>query len=60
MLLLLKEAIKRRGDDLQLFQEAYYWRFQKHIDIGGDIIAWRVQERVPQYVIEYLRHIYEI
>lgn len=60
MLLLLKEAIRKRGDDLQFFQEAYIWRFQKHVDVAGDILAYRVQQRVPSYVLDYLKHIYQI
>lgn len=61
MLLLLQEAIVRGGrDDLMFFQTAYIWRFNKQVDISVDVLAYRTQQRVPSYVLEYLRHIYEL
>ena len=59
MLLLLHEAIKKAGgDDTQFFTSAYIWRFDKRVDVSGDILAFRVQQFIPPYVCAYLRHIY--
>lgn len=56
MLLILLEAIKRSGgDDLQYFQAAYLWRYQKQIDVWGDIISFRTQQVIPRYVEEFTR-----
>lgn len=60
MKLLLREAILRRHDDLQFFQEAYVWRFKAQGNVLSDVVAWRSQEHVPPYVIAYLRHCYEL
>lgn len=56
MLLILLEAIKRSGgDDLQYFQSAYYWKYQRHIDVWGDVLAFRTQQVIPKYVEEFTR-----
>lgn len=61
MLLLLREAIERMGrDDLMFFQTAYLWRFKKQVDVAGDVLAFRVQQQIPQYVKEYLKHVYDL
>ena len=58
---LLEEAIKRSGgDDLIFFQSAYIWRFKKQVDMFGDVLAWRVQKAIPQYIKEYLKHVYDL
>lgn len=53
MLLALSEIIRRSGhSDLEFFQVAYYWRFQKHVDVWGDVLAFRTQGVIPSYVKE--------
>ena len=60
MLLILKEAIKRHHSDLEFFQCAYLWRFKKETDVFGDVLAYRTQNTIPQYVREYLKHVYDL
>lgn len=59
MLLRLIEAIKKSGGtDLEYFQSAYFWKFQKHINVFGDILAFRTQQHIPDYVVQFMRHTY--
>lgn len=54
---LLKTAIARSGgDDLQFFESCYYWKHKKHVSVWGDILAYRTQGRIPDYVLEFLNH----
>lgn len=46
-----------RADDFFFFETAYQWRFEKRIDVSGDVTAWRVQQIVPSYVAEFILHI---
>jgi len=58
MLLMVKELIQRKGgDDLLFFQTAFQWRYGKQIDVWGDILAYRLQGKLPQYVLEYTKHV---
>lgn len=55
MLLALSEIIRRSGhSDLEFFQVAYCYRFQKQVDVWGDVLAFRTQGIVPSYVREYV------
>ncbi len=59
MILLLAEAIKRSGGtDLQYFESAYYWKYQKQTNCFGDVLAYRTQSFIPHYVKEFLAHVY--
>lgn len=59
MILLLAEVIKRSGGtDLQYFESCYYWKYQKQINCFGDVLAYRVQGIIPNYVKEFLAHVY--
>ena len=58
MLLLLVATLKKiKRTDFEYFQEAYYWKYQKQANVYGDIIAWRVQKFIPEYVSEYTEYI---
>jgi hypothetical protein len=58
MLLYLANKIHELGgDDRSFFVSAYIWRFNKVVDISGDVLAYRVQGFVPPYVSEYIKHI---
>lgn len=60
MVLLLETAIERTGkDDLQFFQTAYLYRFNKYADVFGDVLAWRTHKEVPQYVKDYLKYLFD-
>lgn len=60
MILLLQTAIERTGkDDLQFFQTAYLYKYEKYANVWGDVLAWRLQKAVPQYVKEYLAYLYD-
>ena len=55
MQLLLREAIRKSGgDDSQFFQAAYWWKFRQHINVWGDILAYRPQQKIPDYVVQVL------
>ena len=59
MMLLLTEAIKRSGGtDLQYFEACYFWKYGKLVDCFGDVLAYRVQGIIPNYVKEFLAHVY--
>jgi len=59
-MLLLETAIERTGkDDLQFFQTAYMYKYGKYYDVWGDVLAWRTQKIVPNYVKEYLKYLYD-
>lgn len=59
-MLLLETAIERTGkDDLQFFQTAYLYRFNKYGDVMNDVIAWRTHKEVPAYVKEYLKYLFD-
>lgn len=61
MLLLLMEAIKRsESTDQHFFEACYYWKHNKNGEVFGDVLAFRVQSQIPQYVKEYLAHAYDI
>lgn len=58
MILILRELIKRSGgDDFLFFQTAFQWCYGKQIDVWGDILAYRLQGHVPNYVQKYVKHI---
>lgn len=60
MILLLETAIERTGkDDFQFFQTAYFYKFSKYVDVYGDVLAWRTQKQVPQYVKDYLQYLFD-
>lgn len=59
-MLLLREAIRKSGgDDMQFFQSAYYWKYKKQVDIWGDVIAFRTQRRIPDYVVQFMHDKYD-
>jgi hypothetical protein len=61
MILLLREAIKRKGmDEYQFFTMCYYWRFKKQIDTWGDVLKFKLEDEIPQYVRDWLKFHYEI
>jgi hypothetical protein len=58
MLLYLKEAIKRCGnDDLQFFQTSYTWMFDRVFECTTDVLQYRLHGVVPKYVQEYVKHL---
>lgn len=58
MLLYLTQKIREiEGGDKSFFTSAYIWRFNKIVDISGDVLAYRVQGFIPLYVSEYVKHI---
>lgn len=58
MLLYLKEMIRRSGgDDLQFFQSAYIFVFDKFYECVSDVVQYRLHGIVPKYVQTYLEHI---
>lgn len=60
MMLLLETAIERTGkDDLQFFQTAYLYKFEKYADVFGDVLAYRTQKVIPQYVKDYLKYLFD-
>lgn len=61
MLLAAKNLIaKTPGGDLMFFESAYYHVFKKHVNLSSDLIAWRTQARLPNYVIKYIQYIEEL
>lgn len=58
MLLALKEMIRRHGnDELQFFQEAYFYKFQKHADMWNSVAQYRLHGVIPKFVEEYVKHL---
>lgn len=61
MELLLKEAITRSGrTELEFFQSAYLWRFQKIATCVDDVCQYRLHAVIPKYIQEYLKHKFDI
>lgn len=58
MLLYLKEAIRKSGnDEHSFFRSAYYWRFEKVLTTDTDALQYRLHAVVPKYVEEYVHHL---
>ena len=58
MLLALTEIIRKSGhSSLEFFQVAFFWKFQKQVDVYKDDFDFRTQGRVPKYVAEYVAHL---
>lgn len=58
MLLYLKEKIKQcGGDDLQFFQSAYIFIFDKFYECVADIAQYRLHGVIPRYVQDYIKHL---
>lgn len=57
--LIVHELCQRYGGDRIFFEVAYYWKFQKQVDLHGDLLAWRVQQIIPKYVQEFISHEYD-
>lgn len=55
--LIVTEMVGRYGGDLMFFQVAYLWKYGKQADVYGDVLAWRVQRAIPQYVHDFVSSI---
>lgn len=43
-----------RNGDVAFFQAAHYWKFGRHAECSTDIKAYRDNETIPQYVIDFI------
>jgi len=58
MLLALREIIHRSGtDEKGFFDSAYWWKFQKTINVWGDVLQFKQHGKIPDYVVQYVQHL---
>jgi len=58
MLLALKEIIHRSGtDEHGFFGSAYWWCYRKQVNVWGDVLKFKQEGFIPDYVQNYVRHL---